>query len=128
MKLKQNSDYISYLSKAVIQEFADITIKSNDGENYNLNKLLLVSWSQIEGHQLKDILLDHFKNNEDIIVSCDFNSQDIKLFCDFVMEGLLPYSADEIIAGKISREALQIFKSFGVNLEQIIGSTPISVN
>ena len=128
MMLKQDLEDIPYLNKAVIEEYADITIRSNDGEKYLVNKLLLMSWSQIKGHQLKEVLLSHFQSNEDIIISSDFYSQDIRLFCDFVMEGLLPCSADEIIAGNISREALQIFNSFGISLENIVGFTPISVN
>ena len=76
MMLRQDLEYIPYLNKAVIEEYADITIKSNDGEKYLVNKLLLISWSHIKGHQLKEVLLSHFDNNEDIIISSDFNSQD----------------------------------------------------
>ena len=128
MMLKQDLEDIPYLNKAVIEEYADITIISNNGEKYLVNKLLLMSWSQIKGHHLKEVLLSHFDNNEDIIISSDFNSQDIKLFSDFVTEGLLPCSADDIIAGKISDDTLQLFNSFGIDLEHIIGSIPISVN
>ena len=126
MKLKQNLEVIPYLDKAVIEGFADVSIKSNDGENHLVNKLLLISWGRIEGHQFQRALLDHHENNEDIIISSDFNSQDVNLFCDFVMKGLLPCSADEIIDGMISDNILRIFKLFGIDLEHIIGSTLIS--
>ena len=128
MKLKQNLGNVPYLDQDVIEEYADITLKSiSDSKECKINKLMLMSWNRYS-NPLKEVLSNHFQNyEEDIFISCDFNSQEVKQFCDFVMKGVLPCSEADIISGKMNADVIQIFQCFGIDLKQIINPLPNKV-
>ena len=119
MKLHLNTTTpVPYLDIKVIEDFASLIIKAEDGHIVYINHLILVAWSNISKQVLKDIPIVDFK--DDVVILSNFSQWELKIFHDFVMKGVLPISDMDIINNKLSSEIDNVFLSFGVNLKAIV--------
>ena len=88
MKTKSNTVQISsqqipnYLDKSVIEEFAHLKIKSDDGQHIQINHLLWIACSTFPIELLKDIFNESPK---DMIISSEFSFDELKILQDFIV-------------------------------------------
>ena len=100
MKLHLNTTTpVPYLDIKVIEDFASLIIKAEDGHIVYINHLILVAWSNISKQVLKDIPIVDFK--DDVVILSNFSQWELKIFHDFVMKGVLPISDIDIINNKL---------------------------
>ena len=119
MKIHLGKSEVPYLKKSIVDEFADLIIKSVDGDEININHLLLISWSKFCQNLLRH---DMLQNQGKIVISSNFSNSDLKIFRNFVMFGYLPCQEVDIIDGNMSPDIDNMFKSFGINLKFILNS------
>ena len=122
MKIHLGKSEVPYLNKSIVDEFAELIIKSVDGDEININHLLLISLSNFCQNLLKD---DMLQNQGEIVISSNFGYSDLKIFRDFVMSGYLPCQEVDIIDGNMSPDIDNMFQSFGINLKFILNSFKI---
>ena len=110
---------LPYLDKTVVEEFAQIVVKSKDGQEILINHLFLLGWSSLP----KDLLQDAFTHNQDnLIISTNCSHDSIEKLRDFIMKGVLPCSEIDIINDKLPKEINSAFQSFGIHLKVVINS------
>ena len=111
----------NYLDKKVIDEFAHLKIKSDDGQQHILiNHLLWTSWSIFPKELLKDMFNE---GPEDIIILSDFCIDSLKIFRDFIVSGYLPFSEVDILEDKLPMEINSMFLTFGIDIKLIFCSS-----
>ena len=110
---------LPYLNHSIIEEFSQIVVISEEGAQFRLNHLLLVSWSPFAKNFMKGSFcpLIGAINSDDVVISTNFTQMELKMLQNFIMRGDLPCSENEILNGTTSPEIdLQVFTSFGINL------------
>ena len=112
------SSEVPYLNRSIVDEFSELTIRSEDGQEVKVNHLLLISWSNFSKALLHKSLLQ----NEDFIISSNFSLQDLQMFRDFVMQGTLPCSETDIMSGMMPISFDHVFQTFGINLQFIVAN------
>ena len=110
---------LPYLSEIFNEEFSNVIIKSEDGNEIRINHLFMASWSKFSKELLQDAL--SYKDKE-VVISSNFTRSDLKIFQDFVMKGALPCSESVIINNKLSKDIDNLFLSFGINLSYIVNT------
>ena len=123
LKWNENSGPLPYLDDNVIEEFANLCIKSTDGSQIRLNSLFLISWSRLARKLLKDALIQ----NEEVTISSDHSYFELQMVHSFVMKGILPSPEADIVAGKIDQEINNLFLDFGIDLRFILTSSSIKM-
>ena len=110
---------LPYLDTTVVEEFAQIVVKSKDGQEILINHLFLLGWSSLP----KDLLQDAFTHNQDnLIISTNCSHDSIEKLRDFIMKGVLPCSEIDIINDKLPKEINSAFQSFGIHLKVVVNS------
>ena len=116
----------NYLNKNIIDEFAHLKIKSDDGQHYiQINHLLWTSWSIFPKELLKDMFNEG--SPEDMIISTDFCIDSLKIFGNFIMYGQLPFSDVDILEDKLPKEIYSMFLTFGIDIKFIVSSFHIKI-
>ena len=115
---------IPWIQEHILEEYADLVIKSNDGQDIKINHLLLVSCSEIAKRMLRDAAR---LGQEDLIMSSNLSYSDLKVFQDFIMKGNLPCPQENILNDELSPEIDAIFSCFGVDLSYLMRSHLIKV-
>ena len=123
LKWNENSGPLPYLDDNVIEEFANLCIKSTDGSQIRLNSLFLISWSRLARKLLKDALIQ----NEEVTISSDHTYFELQMVHSFVMKGILPSPEPDIVAGKFDQEINNLFLDFGIDLRFILTSSSIKM-
>ena len=114
----------NYLNKSILNEFAHLKIKSENGQHIQINHLLWISWSIFP----KELLGDMFKEcPEDMVISSDICIESLKIFGDFVMNGRLPFSAIDILEDNIPKEIYSMFLTFGIDIKFIVSNFHIKI-
>ena len=100
---------IYYLEQSLMQQHANITLVSIEGENILVEKLILVSMSKL----LYSLLLDQEYCCENILIHTQVTKHALSVFYQFVTTGTLP-------KGSWNNDILSSFKSLGVDLESLL--------
>ena len=108
------SERLPYLSAEVIEEFAEIVIKSDSGYEFRINHLLWMGWSNLSKRLLHDALI---YNLDVVTITTDFSSNEIHMLYNFIMKNILPCSEMEIVNDKLAPEINNVFLTFGINLK-----------
>ena len=116
---------IPWVQEHVLEEYADLVIKSNDGQDIKINHLLLVSCSEIAKRIIRDAA--RLGQKDDLIISSNLNYSDLKVFQDFIMKGNLPCPQESILNDELPPEIDAIFSCFGVDLSYLMRSHLIKV-
>ena len=99
-------DQLYYLNDDITDKFAEIVVKSIDGQEIRMNHLLLVSLSN-----LFKIMLNESKcQANEIILYTDFSFENLKILQNFLSKGTLPCSKEQNISSEISH----LFYTFGI--------------
>ena len=99
-------DELYYLNADITDKFAEIVVKSIDGQEIRMNHLLLASLSN-----LFKIMLDESKcQANEIILYTDFSFENLKILQNFLSKGTLPCSKERSISSEISH----LFYTFGI--------------
>ena len=114
---------VPYLKDPNISQFADVKVKSENGTEFRFNKLHLVALMMWSPNNLNPDIHECLNTNQDFTISTNFSCQEIKMICDFVMEGILPCPIDEIFSGEMSRNEVDIFNTFGLDLASILANS-----
>ena len=117
--IARKSTDVPYLQESIIEEFADLIIKSNDGNKVHINSLLLVSWNKVLKEPLKEAFM---QNIDSVVISSNFCHSELIILRDFIMHNILPCSESDIISDKLSRDINNVFLSVGINLKVILNS------
>ena len=115
-----SSGPVPYLSRSIIEEYADLIVKAIDGHEVHLNKLLLISWS----NGMKNVLSsEYFEDcSQEVIISSNLSKTDLEIIFEFVMKGNLPCSELEILNDQVPEEISSLFASFGIDICDIVKS------
>ena len=121
---------LPYLNHSIIEEFSQIVVISEEGAQFRLNHLLLVSWSPFAKHFIKGGFCPvNFPaiQSDDVVISTNFTQMELKMLHNFIMRGDLPCAEDEILNGNLNPEIDMVFTSFGINLNLILNSKYIKI-
>ena len=114
-------DQLYYLDDDIAEKFAEIVVKSKDGQEIRMNHLLLVSLSN-----LFKIMLEESKcQANEVILYTDFSLENLKILQNFLIRGILPCSKERNISSEISH----LFNTFGIewNLNAVFKTPTIFV-
>ena len=125
LQWNESSGPLPYLGDCVIEEFANVVIKSTDGSQIRLNPLFLISWSRLARKLLKDALIQ--TDEKEVTISSDHTFFELQIVQSFVMKGILPCPEVDIISGKIDQEINNLFLDFGIDLRFILTSSSIKL-
>ena len=116
INLKTNMIELPYLNSDVIEDFADLKIKSEDGLEIQINPWLLISCSDF----MKQVLYDCLFQDQETIISTNLNYTDLKNFQEFIMRGVLPCPKSDIMSNQLDPDIESVFSCFGVDLKYLM--------
>ena len=113
MEVPIKSSTIPYLAKDILDLYATVRVIPNDKQSKIwINPLTLLAFS--------DLFQDCLEPNEEVWIISEFDSIEIKMVTDFISEGILPLPMQDLLDKKIPTSISQVFKSFGIDLEEIL--------
>ena len=116
INLKTNMIELPYLNSDVIEDFADLKIKSEDGLEIQINPWLLISCSDF----MKHVLYDSLFQDQETIISTNLNYTDLKNFQEFIMKGVLPCPKSDILSNQMDPDIESVFACLGVDLKYLM--------
>lgn len=109
---------LPYLQQEVIEDFANLIIKSQDGLVIEVNPWLLVSCSDLMKIVLHDFLVGQVE--QEAVISTNLSYTDLKNFQEFIMKGVLPCPKEDILSDRMDPHMDAVFASFGVDLKYLM--------
>ena len=99
---------LPYLQPEVIEDFANLIIKSQDGLVIEVNPWLLVSCSDLMKVVLHDCLVGQ---DQEAVISTNLSYTDLKNFQEFIMKGVLPCPKEDICNDRMDPHMDAVFAS-----------------
>ena len=114
---------VPYLKDSNVSHYADVKVKSENGNEFSFNKLHFVALMMWSPNNLNSDFLERLNTDQDVMISTNFSCQELEMICDFILKGILPCPIDEIFSGEMSRDKVEIFNTFGLDIASILANS-----